>query len=273
MLKILTSKYRADLIVISLIIVGILYHILASFWRGFTNQDIINSFLLTIPIGILIINSEVRDEPFINTSDSLKFLSIFILFFGGFFVINQIFGMTIGFLYIIGLFALFYYLITSTSFFKPKQQLKPSLYQKAESFNEKIEKEKFMLTKETQERIKLGEERRTILNNLGITYEPNDNRGISLLTDDEFNSLIKNLQDQNGNIIPEWEKINQEYDKLIAAGLDHYLKNFHNKFPNSDKNSLEFNNLRELLGRKGYLYDDDMLRALIFLGELNFLYH
>jgi len=55
--------------------------------------------------------------------------------------------------------------------------------------------EYFVLTKEIKERKKLGNKRRTILNNLGISYEPNNNRGISLLTDDEFNNLIKSFQD------------------------------------------------------------------------------
>jgi len=121
MLRIFTSKYRGDLIVVSIIIVTILYYTLTNFLSGISNEIIIYSLLMTIPIGIFLGNSVVRDEPVITTIQGVYVLILVILLFGGAYLISRMYGGIYSFFYIIGLVFLVLYINDKTTLFRIKK--------------------------------------------------------------------------------------------------------------------------------------------------------
>ena len=60
---------------------------------------------------------------------------------------------------------------------------------------------------------------------------------------------------------------NEETDKNILkleeSGLFHYIENYIHKYPNSWRNTKEFNNLKELLGTKKFYLNDDELESIL----------
>ena len=121
MLRIFTSKYRGDLIVVSILIVTILYYTLTNFLSGISNEIIIYSLLMTIPIGIFLGNSVVRDEPVITTIQGVYVLILVILLFGGAYLISRMYGGIYSFFYIIGLVFLVLYINDKTTLFRIKK--------------------------------------------------------------------------------------------------------------------------------------------------------
>jgi len=123
MFKLFTPKYRGDLIVVSLLIVITLYFTLTSFSKGFSNQ--IYLLLMTIPIGIFLVNSLIREEPVVTTTQGMIVLILVIFLFGGAYIISQMYGGIFSFFYMIGFVFLVFYLNDKTTIFRIK---KPSEY-------------------------------------------------------------------------------------------------------------------------------------------------
>ena len=76
---------------------------------------------MTIPIGIFLGNSVVRDEPVVTTIQGIYVLILYILLFGGAYLISRIYGGIYSFFYIIGLVFFVFYINDKTTIFRIKK--------------------------------------------------------------------------------------------------------------------------------------------------------
>jgi hypothetical protein len=115
MLKLFTSKYLGDLIVFSLLIVGLIYTIISSLFYGSPNFDLYLIGVITIFIGVIgfiFANSVFGENPFITTMQGVVVLIFVILLFGGAYVISKMYGWIFSLLYFVGFLIFGVYVIS-----------------------------------------------------------------------------------------------------------------------------------------------------------------